>query len=225
PLNLSCPISWLRIANMDLLVCEVGLEEESDGFVLGCRGRGDRDDEQGWFAKGYTQEERKDYDEVFAQLLGLKELGVLSLNDSFKRLCCVQMDGKSAFLYGKIEEVYVMSTSRVWKIQSFLTEFIRLRIKALLVYIKTHRLGTPQQEVVNFLEAGLYFMAMQEANFSCHSIAEAEYVVVAFVPVDKYLDSKSNAWLTTLPKLIALTSHIYGYYFMNTKIFIDNEST
>ncbi|GJT45899.1 reverse transcriptase domain-containing protein [Tanacetum coccineum] len=46
PLNLSCPISWLRIANMDLLVCEVGLEGESDGFVLGCRGRGDRDDEQ-----------------------------------------------------------------------------------------------------------------------------------------------------------------------------------
>ncbi|GKA11618.1 hypothetical protein Tco_0691164 [Tanacetum coccineum] len=35
--------SWIAI--VDLLVYEVGLEGESDGFVLGCRGRGDRDDE------------------------------------------------------------------------------------------------------------------------------------------------------------------------------------
>ncbi|GJS75547.1 DNA helicase [Tanacetum coccineum] len=34
-----------RIAKVALSVCKVGLRWESDGFVLGCRGRGDRDDE------------------------------------------------------------------------------------------------------------------------------------------------------------------------------------
>ncbi|GKC08856.1 hypothetical protein Tco_1000466 [Tanacetum coccineum] len=39
------PMRNHRIAKVALSVCEVRLRWESDGFVLGCRGRGDRDDE------------------------------------------------------------------------------------------------------------------------------------------------------------------------------------
>ncbi|GJX70146.1 reverse transcriptase domain-containing protein [Tanacetum coccineum] len=39
------PMRNHRIAKVALSVCEVGLRWESDRFVLGCRGRGDRDDE------------------------------------------------------------------------------------------------------------------------------------------------------------------------------------
>ncbi|GJX57776.1 hypothetical protein Tco_0287673 [Tanacetum coccineum] len=44
-LDLFRPIKLHGIAIVALPVCEVGLRWESDGFVLGCRGRGERDDE------------------------------------------------------------------------------------------------------------------------------------------------------------------------------------
>nr|GEU83454.1 ribonuclease H-like domain-containing protein [Tanacetum cinerariifolium] len=59
-------------------------------------------------AQGYTQEEGIDYDEVLLQFLGLKQLAYAS----FKDFIVYQMDVKSAFLYGKIEEeVYVCQPS------------------------------------------------------------------------------------------------------------------
>ncbi|GJY72365.1 putative ribonuclease H-like domain-containing protein [Tanacetum coccineum] len=59
-------------------------------------------------AHGYTQEEGIDYDEVLLQLLGLKQLGLFLAYALFMNFVVYQMDVKSAFLYGKIEEeVYV----------------------------------------------------------------------------------------------------------------------
>ncbi|GJV44126.1 copia protein [Tanacetum coccineum] len=61
-------------------------------------------------AQGYTQEEGKDYVEVFLQVLGIEaNLGMfLKPYASFMNFVVYQMDVKSAFLYGKIEEeVYV----------------------------------------------------------------------------------------------------------------------
>ncbi|GJV67123.1 putative ribonuclease H-like domain-containing protein [Tanacetum coccineum] len=59
-------------------------------------------------AQGYTQEEGIYYDEVFAPVSRIKAIRLFLAYASFKDFVVYQMDVKSAFLYGKIEEeVYV----------------------------------------------------------------------------------------------------------------------
>ncbi|GJS44749.1 putative ribonuclease H-like domain-containing protein [Tanacetum coccineum] len=59
-------------------------------------------------AQGYTQEEGIDYDEVFALVARIEAIRLFLAYASFKDFVMYQMDVKSAFLYGKIEEeVYV----------------------------------------------------------------------------------------------------------------------
>ncbi|GJY73699.1 putative ribonuclease H-like domain-containing protein [Tanacetum coccineum] len=59
-------------------------------------------------AQGYTQEEGIDYDEVFALVARIEAIRLFLDYASFKDFVVYQMDVKSAFLYGKIdEEVYV----------------------------------------------------------------------------------------------------------------------
>ncbi|GKC76113.1 retrovirus-related pol polyprotein from transposon TNT 1-94 [Tanacetum coccineum] len=54
--------------------------------------------------QGYTQEEGIDYDEVFAPVARIKAIRLFLAYASFKDFVVYQMDIKSAFLYGKIEE-------------------------------------------------------------------------------------------------------------------------
>ncbi|GKG23774.1 copia protein, partial [Tanacetum coccineum] len=61
-------------------------------------------------AQGYTQKEGidYDYDEVFALVARIEAIRLFLAYASFKDFVVYQMDVKSAFLYGKIEEeVYV----------------------------------------------------------------------------------------------------------------------
>ncbi|GJV67289.1 putative ribonuclease H-like domain-containing protein [Tanacetum coccineum] len=59
-------------------------------------------------AQGYTQEEGIDYDDVFAPVARIEAIRLFLAYVSFKDFVVYQMDVKSAFLYGKIEEeVYV----------------------------------------------------------------------------------------------------------------------
>ncbi|GKF11338.1 retrovirus-related pol polyprotein from transposon TNT 1-94, partial [Tanacetum coccineum] len=55
-------------------------------------------------AQRYTQEEGIDYDEVFAPVARIKAIRLFLAYASFKDFVVYQMDVKSAFLYGKIEE-------------------------------------------------------------------------------------------------------------------------
>ncbi|GJR34602.1 putative ribonuclease H-like domain-containing protein [Tanacetum coccineum] len=58
--------------------------------------------------QGYTQEEGINYDEVFAPVARIEAISLFLAYASFKDFMVYQMDVKSAFLYGKIEEeVYV----------------------------------------------------------------------------------------------------------------------
>ncbi|GJU30011.1 retrovirus-related pol polyprotein from transposon TNT 1-94 [Tanacetum coccineum] len=58
--------------------------------------------------QGYTPEEGIDYDEVFATIARIEAIRLFLSYASFKDFVVYQMDVKSAFLYGKIEEeVYV----------------------------------------------------------------------------------------------------------------------
>nr|GEZ32203.1 uncharacterized mitochondrial protein AtMg00810-like [Tanacetum cinerariifolium] len=54
--------------------------------------------------QGYTQEERINYDEVFAHVARIKEIRLFLAYASFKDFVVYQMNVKSAFLYGKIKE-------------------------------------------------------------------------------------------------------------------------
>ncbi|GKA12079.1 putative ribonuclease H-like domain-containing protein [Tanacetum coccineum] len=59
-------------------------------------------------AQGYTQEEGIDYDEVFAPVARIEAIRLFLAYASFKDFVVYQMNVKSAFIYGKIEEeVYV----------------------------------------------------------------------------------------------------------------------
>ncbi|GJZ74095.1 putative ribonuclease H-like domain-containing protein [Tanacetum coccineum] len=59
-------------------------------------------------AQGYTQEEGIDYDKVFAHVARIKAIRLFLAYASFMGFIMYQMDVKSAFLYGTIEEeVYV----------------------------------------------------------------------------------------------------------------------
>ncbi|GJS87228.1 putative ribonuclease H-like domain-containing protein, partial [Tanacetum coccineum] len=59
-------------------------------------------------AQGYTQEEGIDYDEVFAPVARIEAIRLFLAYVSFKDFVVYEMDTKSAFLYGKIEEeVYI----------------------------------------------------------------------------------------------------------------------
>ncbi|GJX74258.1 retrovirus-related pol polyprotein from transposon TNT 1-94 [Tanacetum coccineum] len=59
-------------------------------------------------AQGYTQEEGIDYDEVFAPVARIEAIRLFLAYASFKDFMVYQIDVKSVFLYGKIEEeVYV----------------------------------------------------------------------------------------------------------------------
>ncbi|GKF44688.1 putative ribonuclease H-like domain-containing protein, partial [Tanacetum coccineum] len=59
-------------------------------------------------AQGYIQEEGIDYDEVFAPIARIEAIRLFLVYASYKDFVLDQMDVKSDFLYGKIEEeVYV----------------------------------------------------------------------------------------------------------------------
>nr|GEW74479.1 hypothetical protein [Tanacetum cinerariifolium] len=60
-------------------------------------------------AQGYTQEEGIDYEEIFAPVARIKAIRLFLAYASFMGFTVYQMDVKSAFIYGTIdEEVYVM---------------------------------------------------------------------------------------------------------------------
>ncbi|GKC91658.1 putative ribonuclease H-like domain-containing protein [Tanacetum coccineum] len=64
--------------------------------------------EEGYWHKGHRQEEGIDYDEVFAPVARIEAIRIFLAFASYMGFIVYQMDVKSAFLYGKIdEEVYV----------------------------------------------------------------------------------------------------------------------
>ncbi|GJZ86640.1 putative ribonuclease H-like domain-containing protein [Tanacetum coccineum] len=88
--------SWIEAMQDDLLQNK----KDERGIVIRNKER--------LVADGYTQEERIDYDEVFAPVARIEAIRLFLAYASFKDFVVYQMDVKSAFLYGMIEEeVYV----------------------------------------------------------------------------------------------------------------------
>nr|GEX80898.1 putative ribonuclease H-like domain-containing protein [Tanacetum cinerariifolium]GEX80926.1 putative ribonuclease H-like domain-containing protein [Tanacetum cinerariifolium] len=75
-------------------------KKDERGIVIRCKAR--------LVAQGHTQEKGSDYDEIFAPVVRIEAIRLFLAYASFKDFVVYQMDVKSSFLYGKIEEeVYV----------------------------------------------------------------------------------------------------------------------
>ncbi|GJZ00055.1 retrovirus-related pol polyprotein from transposon TNT 1-94 [Tanacetum coccineum] len=88
------------VADMKIWIQQSKNKKDERGIVIRNKAR--------LVAQGYTQEEGIDYDEVFAHVARIEAIRLFLAYASFKDFVVYQMDVKSAFLYGKIEEeVYV----------------------------------------------------------------------------------------------------------------------
>ncbi|GJS22843.1 putative ribonuclease H-like domain-containing protein [Tanacetum coccineum] len=91
--------SWIEAMQAELLQFSFQ-KKDKRGIVVRNKAR--------LVAQGYTQEEGIDYDEVFAPVARIEAIRLFLAYASFMGFIVYQMDVKSAFLYGTIEEeVYV----------------------------------------------------------------------------------------------------------------------
>ncbi|GKE21158.1 putative ribonuclease H-like domain-containing protein [Tanacetum coccineum] len=116
-------------------------------------------------AQGYTQEEGIDYDEVFAPVTRIEAIRLFLAYASFKDFVLYQMDMKSAFLYGKIEEeVYVCQPpgfedlefpDRVYKVENALYglhQALRAWYETLSTYLLDNRFQRGQIDKTLFIK-------------------------------------------------------------------------
>src|ERR1041385_8303800 len=75
-------------------------KQDEDGIVVRNKAR--------LVAQGYTQIEGIDFGEIYAPVARLESICVMLAFANHKNILLYQMDVKSAFLNGEIEEVYVM---------------------------------------------------------------------------------------------------------------------
>nr|GEU39504.1 hypothetical protein [Tanacetum cinerariifolium] len=132
-------------------------------------------------AQGYTQEEGIDYDEVFTPVARIKVIRLFLAYSSFKDFFVYQMDVKSAFLYGKIEEEgYVYQPPRV-------TGDILL----VQVYVDDIIFGSTRKEMCTEFEK------MMHKKFQISSMGELTFFLGLqvtqkddgiFISQDKYVD-------------------------------------
>nr|GEW54381.1 retrovirus-related Pol polyprotein from transposon TNT 1-94 [Tanacetum cinerariifolium] len=121
-------------------------------------------------ARGYTQEEVIDYDEVFVSVARIEAIRLFLAYVSFKDFVVYKMDVKSAFLYGKIEEeVYVCQPpgfedpefpDRVYKVE-------KVSLNAVEHYLVLPE-NTDFAKIVDFLNANpiMYALTKSRKRFS-----------------------------------------------------------
>ncbi|GKE86724.1 putative ribonuclease H-like domain-containing protein, partial [Tanacetum coccineum] len=162
-------IELLDDPNMPALEDIVYLDDDED---VGAEAKGyiqeegidyDEKDER-LVAQGYTQEEGIDYDEVFAPVVRIEAIRLFLAYASFKDFVLYQMDVKSAFLYGKIEEeVYVCQPlgfedldfhDRVYKVEKVLYglhQTPRAWYETLLTYLLDNRFQRGKMDKTLFI--------------------------------------------------------------------------
>nr|GFA40039.1 putative ribonuclease H-like domain-containing protein [Tanacetum cinerariifolium] len=237
----------------------------------------------GAYAFGHRQEEGIDYDEVFALVARIEAIWMFLAFASYMGFIVYQMDVKSAFLYGKIdeEEVYVSQSSgfidpkfphKVYKVVKALYglhQAPRACVKTTSTPIKTKKPFVKDEEAVD-VDAHLYRSMISSLMYLTTSRPDIMYAVYAcsrfqVTPKTSHLQAvkrifrKSTTggcqflgmrlilWQCKKQTIVA-TSTVeaeyvaaasccgqvlwihnqmldYGFIFMNTHIYIDNEST
>ncbi|GKB18557.1 putative ribonuclease H-like domain-containing protein [Tanacetum coccineum] len=232
-------------------------------------------------AQGYTQEERIDYDEVFAHVARIEAIRLFLVYASFMGFIVYQMDVKSAFLYVTIkEEVYVCQPpgfedlqfpDKVYKVEKALYglhQAPRAWYETLPTYLIKNgfRRGTidktlfikkgkgdilfDAQEILDESKLGLWYP--RDSPFDLEAFSDSDYVGASLDRKSttggcQFLGKRLISWQCKTQTLVANSTteaeygaaanccrHVlwiqnqmldYGFNFMNTKIYIDNEST
>ncbi|GJY45165.1 retrovirus-related pol polyprotein from transposon TNT 1-94, partial [Tanacetum coccineum] len=149
-------------------------------------------------AQGYTQEEGIHYDEVFGPVARTEAIRLFLAYASFKDFVVYQMDVKSAFLYGKIEEeVYVCQPpgfedpdfpDRVYKVEKALYKGNILLVQ---VYVDDIIFGSTKKELC------IAFEKLMHEKFHMSSMGELAFFLGLqvqqkkdgiFICQDKYVD-------------------------------------
>ncbi|GKC39033.1 putative ribonuclease H-like domain-containing protein, partial [Tanacetum coccineum] len=132
-------------------------------------------------AQGYTQEEGIDYDEVFAPVARIEAIRLFLAYASFKDFVVYQMDVKSAFLYGKIEEEVYVCQPLGFKDPEFPDRVYKVKGDILLaqVYVNDIIFGSTRKEMCTEFEKMMhkkfqmssmgeltFFLGLQEASIS-----------------------------------------------------------
>ncbi|GJZ63544.1 putative ribonuclease H-like domain-containing protein [Tanacetum coccineum] len=146
-------------------------------------------------AQGNTQEEGIDYDEVFAPIARIKAIRLFLAYASFMGFMVYQMDVKSAFLYGQIEEeVYVCQPpgfedpdypDKVYKVIDQ-TLFIKKQKEDILlvqIYVNDIIFGSTKKEMLKQKEDGIFIC---QDKYVAEILKKFNYTDVksALTPVD-----------------------------------------
>ncbi|GJS95775.1 ribonuclease H-like domain-containing protein [Tanacetum coccineum] len=147
-------------------------------------------------AQGYTQEEGIDYDEVFAPVARIEAIRLFLAFASFMGFIVYQMDVKSAFLYGTIdEEVYVSQPpgfvdpdhpKKVYKVVKALYGLHQAPRAWKDIHAQVSKCGCP------FLGQRLILWKCKKQTIMATSTTEAEYVAAANCYGQVF--SKSGGW-------------------------------
>ncbi|GJT43707.1 putative ribonuclease H-like domain-containing protein [Tanacetum coccineum] len=214
-------------------------------------------------AQGHRQEEGIDYDEVFALVARIEAIRIFLAFASYMGFVVYQMDVKSAFLYGKIdEEVYVSQPlgfidpkypKNVYKVVKALYGLHQAPRAWFQVTPKTSHLNAVKR-IFRYLKGkpklGLWYPRV--SSFDLEAYSNSDY---AGANLDRksttggcqFLGRRLISWqckkqtivatFTTEAEYVASANYCgqvlwmqnqmldYGFNFMNTKIYIDNEST
>ncbi|GJY16340.1 putative ribonuclease H-like domain-containing protein [Tanacetum coccineum] len=158
-------------------------------------------------AQGHRQEEGIDYDEVFAPVARIEAIRIFLAFASYICFIVYQMDLKSAFLYGKIDEES-MPVLGFNPLQS--PTHLSVSREVLIVVCWRQILTEIHNKRFQFL-AETYSWQCKKQTIVATSTTKAEYVAAA---------SYYGQVLLIQNQMLD-----YGVNIMNTKIYIDNEST
>nr|GEU34719.1 hypothetical protein [Tanacetum cinerariifolium] len=131
-------------------------------------------------AQGHRQEEGIDYDEVFALVARIEAIWIFLANASFMWFIVYQMDVKSAFLYGKIEED-VYSEERIFISQDkyvveILKKFDFSSVRTASTPIKTQKPLVKYKEATN-VDVHLYRSMIRSLMYLTASRPNIMFVV------------------------------------------------
>nr|GEV49254.1 retrotransposon protein, putative, unclassified [Tanacetum cinerariifolium] len=146
--------------NLDTTIQE---QKDEEGTVIRNKAR--------LVAQGHTQEEGIDYDEVFTHVARIEAIRLFLAYASFKDFMVYQMDVKSDFLYGKIEEEVYLYQPLGFKDPDFPNRVYKAQgdILLVLVYVDDIIFGSTRKELCNAFEKLMHekfqMSSMEELTF------------------------------------------------------------
>ncbi|GJW32140.1 putative ribonuclease H-like domain-containing protein [Tanacetum coccineum] len=204
--------SWIEAMQEELL--QFKNKKDEQGIVIRNKAR--------LVAQGYTQEEGIDYDEVFAPVARIEAIRLFLAYASFKDFVVYQMDVKSAFLYGKIEEeVYVCQPpgfedpdfpDRVYKVEKALYglhQAPRAWYETLSTYLLDNEFQRGKIDKTLFIKRYkgdiLLMSSMGELTFFLGLQVQQKKDGI-FISQDKYVDEILKKFGSMISSLMYLTS-------------------